>query len=150
MTGLCWSRAGNLSSMMQSSNGLDQMRALGSISSGGGNSSGGMVPAAMQLAQRGALGGAYPAMLQQQYLQQTLPWLLRVQVRGEGAPDSHCFRAAVHCSNWALPRACSCGSGALFHTMYFCLPCRHSLTEQCARTPADSLRSGLHLMQPHA
>ena len=74
--------AGNLSSMMQSSNGpLEAMHALGSISSGSAGAAG-MVPAAMQLAQRGALGGpgAYPAMLQQQYLQ-SLPWLLRMQVR---------------------------------------------------------------------
>ena len=73
---------------MASSNGLDQMRALGSINSAGnsaGSGGGGMVPAAMQLAQRGGLGGGgYPAMLQQQYLQQTLPWLLRVQVRAPG------------------------------------------------------------------
>lgn len=69
--GCVWA-AGNLGSVMASSNGtLDSMRALGSISSGG------VVPAAMQLAQRGALG-AYPAaMLQHQYL----PWLLRVQAR---------------------------------------------------------------------
>jgi hypothetical protein len=64
--------ANNLGSVMASSNGtLDSIRALGSISSGG------VVPAAVQLAQRGALG-AYPAaMLQTQYL----PWLLRVQAR---------------------------------------------------------------------
>lgn len=48
------------------------MRALGSISSGG------VVPAAMQLAQRGAMAGYPAAMLQQQYLS-SIPWLLRMQ-----------------------------------------------------------------------
>ncbi len=66
--------------MMQSSNGpLEAMRALGSISSGSGGGSG-MVPAAMHLAQRGALGDAYPAALMQQQYLQSLPWLLRMQV----------------------------------------------------------------------
>lgn len=65
--------------MMSSSNGpsLDALRALGSISSGG------IVPAAMQLAQRGAMGGYPAAMLQQQNMQQylsQLPWMLRMQV----------------------------------------------------------------------
>ncbi len=67
--------AGNLGSMMASSNNtLDNMRALGSISSGG------VVPAAMQLAQRGAMAGYPAAMLQQQYLS-SIPWLLRMQAR---------------------------------------------------------------------
>lgn len=67
--------AGNVGSMMASSNNtLDNMRALGSISSGG------VVPAAMQLAQRGAMAGYPAAMLQQQYLS-SIPWLLRMQAR---------------------------------------------------------------------
>ncbi|CAK0737369.1 hypothetical protein CVIRNUC_000901 [Coccomyxa viridis] len=72
------SLAGNLTSMMSSSNGasLDALRALGSINSAG------IMPAAMQLAQRGAMG-AYPAaMMQQQNMQQYLshlPWMLRMQ-----------------------------------------------------------------------
>ncbi|KAK9915975.1 hypothetical protein WJX75_006823 [Coccomyxa subellipsoidea] len=67
------SLAGNVGSMMASSNNtLDNMRALGSISSGG------VVPAAMQLAQRGAMAGYPAAMLQQQYLS-SIPWLLRMQ-----------------------------------------------------------------------
>ncbi|CAL8470385.1 g9927 [Coccomyxa elongata] len=67
------SLAGNLGSMMASSNNtLDSMRALGSISSGG------VVPAAMQLAQRGAMASYPAAMLQQQYLS-SIPWLLRMQ-----------------------------------------------------------------------
>ena len=66
--------------MMSSSNGasLDALRALGSINSAG------IMPAAMQLAQRGAMG-AYPAaMMQQQNMQQYLshlPWMLRMQAR---------------------------------------------------------------------
>lgn len=71
--------AGNLTSMMSSSNGasLDALRALGSISSSG------IVPAFGQLAQRGAMGGYPAAMLQQQGMQQylsQLPWMLRMQV----------------------------------------------------------------------
>ncbi|BDA44423.1 probable transcription factor TGAL7 [Coccomyxa sp. Obi] len=67
------SLAGNLGSVMASSNNtLDSMRALGSISSGG------VVPAAMQLAQRGAMAGYTHPLLQQQYLS-SIPWLLRMQ-----------------------------------------------------------------------
>ena len=72
--------AGNLASMMSSSNGapLDALRALSSINSSG------IVPAFGQLAQRGAMGGYPASMLQQpgmqQYLTHLPAWMMRMQV----------------------------------------------------------------------
>ena len=102
--------------MMSSSNGasLDALRALGSINSAG------IMPAAMQLAQRGAMG-AYPAaMMQQQNMQQYLshlPWMLRMQARaGHRASLDSCCTISTPCAKqgsiWQasriVPRRTSC------------------------------------------
>lgn len=91
--------------MASSNNTLDSMRALGSISSGG------VVPAAMHLAQRGAMAGYPAAVLQQQYLS-SIPWLLRMQVPSPSL-SHRCRHPALlqrgslallrlPCNNWGL------------------------------------------------
>lgn len=83
--------------MASSNNTLDSMRALGSISSGG------VVPAAMQLAQRGAMAGYPAAMLQQQYLS-SIPWLLRMQQARASFSRYSLAAAYVDASGYSAPR----------------------------------------------
>lgn len=112
--------AGNLTSMMSSSNGapLDALRALSSINSSG------IVPAFGQLAQRGAMGGYPASMLQQpgmqQYLTHLPAWMLRMQVMiilslEPGSCTCPINKHTHDCLASSLPRS-SCSTVRVAHT----------------------------------